>query len=224
MAKKKAKKKDEPLPKRSKSKKLDLWKNPTGFGGSMAGKAEGYFRAVGIDLATYCGYAWVDFKQGQQIEDLQVFAGQWLLDVGAYDTGPLRFIRLKQFLSILQPDLIGYEDVKFSPSKELRGKPVNQVVSRIATAAELLGAFKITLTTWAEERGLPAEGFAITKIKKHATGKGVANKVDMINAANAQFGTQLDPETYESTGADNIADAMFVLDMVLRNNILGVTA
>jgi hypothetical protein len=225
VAKKKATKKAKGTvkgPPKTGSLKVDLWKNPTGFGGELAGKADGCFRAAGLDLGTNCGIAWADFKQGQPIETVQVFGGQWSLDLGPYDSGPLRFIRLKQFLAVLQPDIIGFEDVKFTPSGELKGRPLGVVVARVATASELLGAFKVILTTWAEEHGIAAEGIGIGVIKKYATGKGNANKVDMITAANEQFQIGLDPDTYEQTGADNIADAMFVCDMILQKYHLGI--
>jgi len=209
--------------KKSAALKVDLWKNPTGFGGELAGKATGCFRAAGLDLGTNCGIAWADFNPQQPIEKVKMFGGQWLLDVGPYDTGPLRFIRLKQFLAVLQPDFIGFEAVHYTPPAELKGKPIGIVVARVATAAELLGAFKTILVTWAEERGIPAEGIAIGTIKKHATGKGNSNKKDMIVAANARFQLKLDPGTYEQTGVDNIADAMFVCNMMLQQYHLGVT-
>jgi Holliday junction resolvasome RuvABC endonuclease subunit len=90
------------------------------------------------------------------------------------------------------------------------------IVARVATAAELLGGFKITLTTWCEEHEVPAVGYPIGTIKKHATGKGNAGKPAMIAAANKHFGVELDPSDYEQTGADNIADAMWICDMAIN--------
>jgi len=197
--------------------KLMSTKDPQAFAKEVSGKAAGYYRALGLDLGNNCGVAWADFKPGQSSK-IKLFAGQWILKLlGDYDTGPLRMIRLKQFLSILQPDIIGYEDVRFTPdSQSLQGKPVGVIVARVAKPAELLGAFKVTVTTWAEERGIPAQGYGIGEIKKYATGKGVADKEAMIKAANEAYGVRLNPSDYKSTGADNIADAMHVCAMILE--------
>ena len=109
------------------------------------------------------------------------------------------------------PDLIGYEEVKHTPDvKGFGGKRLGMIVARIANAAELLGGFKITLATWAEERGVPVQGFSIGTIKREATGRGNASKEQMIEAANTRFGVELSADGYESTGADNIADALHV--------------
>ena len=39
----------------------------------------------------------------------------------------------------------------------------------------------------------------------------------MIAACNAQFGTEFNPEGYEQTGVDNIADSMFLCAMAVQN-------
>jgi len=198
-------------------------KDPADFAKLIAGKAKGQKRALGLDLGNNCGIAWADFKPGQAMDTVQMFAGQWILKLmGDYDTGPLRMIRLKMFLNILQPDIIGFEDVKFTPDKQsLQGSPIGVIVARVSKPAELLGGFKIILTTWAEENNIPAQGYGIGEIKKHATGKGVADKEKMILAANERFGVNLDPDEFKSTGHDNVADAMHVCDMILRQYIDG---
>lgn len=199
------------------ARKLQQEKDPAAFARRLQGKAEGRFRVVGLDLGTNCGIAWSDIKPGDVWEDAVIVAGQLNLALGQYDTGPLRHIRLKQFLSVLAPDLIAFEDVKFTPDKgTFGGKGVGIIVARVSSAAELLGGFKITLATWAEENGVPAHGYAIGQIKKYATGKGSANKEAMITAANEKYGVSLSVDDYKSTGADNIADAMHVCAMAIN--------
>lgn len=169
-------------------------------------------RCVGLDLGTSTGVVFADFVPGQPVTDVAMLMGQWDLSVGPYDSGILRLVRLKQFLSILDPDLVMYEEVKYDPPQELmkkRGLGMGGVVARVATAAEFLGSLKATLGVWCEEHNVPAHGLAITEIKKFATGKGNASKVDMITAANARFGTDFPTEDYEKTGVDNICDAAF---------------
>ena len=179
-------------------------------------------RCLGLDLGTNCGVAIADFAPGQPIKRVKMVLGQWDLSVSTYDTGPLRHIRLKQFLAVADPDLVMFEDVKHTPGQDqmaARGyQGIGAIVARVATASELLGGFKITLTTWCEERGIPAQGIGIGQIKKHATGKGVADKTAMILACNEQFGTDFDSseDVYKREGTDNMADAAFVCDMGVR--------
>ena len=174
-------------------------------------------RLLGVDLGTSTGIAYVDFMPGQPINGAQVVLGQWSLELGKYDSGPLRHIRLQQFLSILAPDIILFENVKYdAPAESFRGKPIGAIVARIVPTAEFLGGLKVTLSTWAAMHDVPCQGLEIAEIKRWLAGKGNASKVEMINACNARFGTSLDPETYESTGADNMADAAAICGMGLE--------
>ena len=59
-----------------------------------------------------------------------------------------------------------------------------------------------SLTSWAELRGIPYEGVPVGTIKRHATGKGNANKQAMIDAACARGFSPAD---------DNEADAIAIL-------------
>jgi len=203
--------------------KLRIEKDPEHLMARLKGRLPDQRRVAGVDLGTNCGIAWCDYDKNTPVAEALIMAGQWDLSVAGYETNPLRHIRLKQFLSVLQPDLVGFEDVKYTPDKEsFGGKPIGMIVARVASAAELLGGFKITLTTWAEERGIPAQGFAIGSIKKFATGKGNAGKEAMIKAANDRYGCDLDHLNYKTTGADNIADAMHVCAMVLERYAKGL--
>lgn len=169
-------------------------------------------RIAGFDLGTNCGVAFIDLPANGDAAGMVL--GQWDLSVGPYDTGPLRHVRLKQFLSILAPDLIMFEDVKFTGAQERHtGTSIFAIVARVATSIEFIGGLKVTLTTWATEHGIPAQGIGIKTIKKYATGKGQANKIDMIKACNERFGTAFDPATYVEEGTDNMADAAFVCAM-----------
>jgi hypothetical protein len=205
--------------------KVQQYHDPQDLRRVLAGKAAGFYRVLGVDLGTNCGMAWTDVKAGMTADDAVYHAGQLSLDLGPYDTGPLRHIRLKQFLSVACPDLIGYEEVKHTPDvKGFGGKRLGIIVARVATAAELLGGFKITLATWAEEHGIPVQGYSIGAIKKFATGKGNAGKPAMITAASTRFGVDLDPDGYESTGADNIADALWICQMTVATYATGLCA
>ena len=192
--------------------KQSITKDPEQY--TAPAMCSGGARIVGLDLGTNCGVAFVDYYGPKSLPPTMVL-GQWDLSVGPYDTGPLRHIRLKQFLEILRPDLIMFEDVKFTGSQERHkgNNSIQAIIARVATSIEFIGGLKVTVTTWAEERQLPAHGVGISQIKKFATGSGRANKVDMINACNERFGTTFDPETYVEEGTDNMADAAFVCAM-----------
>lgn len=50
------------------------------------------------------------------------------------------------------------------------------------SAAHAYGGFVAHLTAWCEERGIPYEGVSVGTIKRHATGKGNANKAAVCAA------------------------------------------
>ena len=64
-----------------------------------------------------------------------------------------------------------------------------------------------SLTSWAELRGIPYQGVPVGTIKKHATGKGNADKQAMIAAARARGFSPAD---------DNEADAIAILFWALE--------
>ncbi|MBD3407201.1 MAG: hypothetical protein GF411_13865 [Candidatus Lokiarchaeota archaeon] len=176
--------------------------------------------AMGLDLGTTTGYAYTFIDSENHAETDNIVMGQWDLSAGPYDSGAIRFLRLRQFLTMSSPDYLFFEDVRYTPEKPNKFL-ASAIISRAANVSELFGAFKATLCTWAEEHDIPCEGFGIGQIKKHATGKGNANKIDMINACNEKFNTDFDYD-YESTGVDNIADAMFVLSLGISRYIEGM--
>ena len=193
--------------------KLSIERDPEVFAKSLQRK-DGRVRCVGLDLSTSTGVAIADFKPGEKPDGIQMLMGQWDLSLGTYDSGPLRFLRLKQFLSLSEPDLVMFEDVKNTAPQEMLNKySVTALIARTATQTEFQGSLKAVLSTWCEEQGLPCHGLQINQIKKHATGKGNSGKPAMIKACNERFGTDFDPDDFKSTGADNMADAAFVCEM-----------
>lgn len=165
---------------------------------------------LGLDLGTNCGYCFGYYDNDKGPIILPYHMGQWDLSAGSYDSGAIRFLRLRQFLIAVQPSAVFYENVKFTPAEAITRYSAARVLARTATSSELIGAFRATVVTLCEELNIPCTGFAVKEIKKRATGKGNANKEDMIKACNELFKTDFDPETYEQTGVDNIADAAFV--------------
>lgn len=180
-----------------------------------------YKRCLGLDLGTNCGLAISDFVPGQPVRQLDLLLGQWDLSIGPYDSGALRHIRFKHFLSAARPDLVIYEEPKYTPdTKNIRGRgsgsaAIHAVLGRATKPIELLASLKTTLVVWCEERAIPCQGVPIQHIKTHATGNGNCGKAAMIAACNEKFGTEfsLEEAEYKQLGTDNIADAVFACDL-----------
>jgi len=198
--------------------KKQIHRDPRVYEDQVPPLVQGKKRILGLDLGTNCGVAFTDFVPGLAGQQPPMILGQWDLSLGDYDSGPLRHLRLQQFLQILQPQLIMFEDVKFTGSKErFEGmNTLSAIVARVAKSIEFLGGLKVTVTTWAELNGIPAHGVGIGQIKKFATGKGNVGKEPVILACNERFGTDFDPDNYQNEGTDNMADAAFTCAMGLE--------
>lgn len=194
--------------------KYRMYKTPADFAKKIKPKQKGKIRYLGLDLGSNCGVAICDCDPGNGKilkDNFELF--QWDLSTQGLESGAMRFVRLRSFLRVVSPDVIAYEDVKYSPPKEFfanRKFGIPAVLSRVSAAAEVLGGMKVTVATWAEEFDTLAMGVGISVIKKYATGSGRANKDDMIAAANKKLGPIFDPTKYKSTGIDNVVDAAFV--------------
>jgi hypothetical protein len=170
--------------------------------------------AVGIDLGTHCGYAVARFVPGQPFDrdNADLDMGQWDLSMSGDDSGPMRYLRARLFLEALRPDLVFFEEPKYTPSEKPTKFNVAALLARAMPAATLLAKFVGAVSSWCEERGVPCKAYSIGAIKRFATGKGNANKEAMIAALNTLAGQDLLPvEGYETIGSDNIADAAWAL-------------
>lgn len=200
--------------------KYRMYKNPEEFAGKLAKPTPDAIRCLGLDLGSNCGVAIYDYVAGTKIlqEKLELF--QWDLSTQGLESGAARFVRLRAFLNVVQPDAVAYEDVKYSPPREFflnKKFGIPAVLARVATASEVLGGLKVTVATWTQENNLLSNGYGIATIKKFATGSGRASKEDMIAAANRTLGTAFDQAKYKSDGLDNVCDAAFVLLLLLQN-------
>ncbi len=178
---------------------------------------------LGLDLASTTGYCLAYYRPGDPVvlKDLQLLFGQLDLAAAAYDRGAIRFVRLRQFLSVIKPDAVFYELVRTQPAGVNRMN-MNALFSRVATASELLGAFKSHVCCWCEENDVPCTGFGIGTIKKRATGKGNVGKEDIIRACNSQLGCEFEVGGYETTGVDNVADSIWTCVLGLEQYGLGL--
>ena len=192
----------------------DIDRDPALLARVVPTKFAGEVRVLGLDLGTTCGAVYAHHRPGEPADPAAVgramVLGQWDLSAGPYDSGALRFVRLRQFLHVLAPDAVFFEDVRYTPAEKVTRYNAAQIVARAATSCELFGAFKATVAAWCEAAGVPCGSFPIGVIKRRATARGNANKEQVIAAANAAFGCALDPVGYEATGVDNVADAAWV--------------
>jgi hypothetical protein len=199
--------------------KYRMYKDPDAFESKVGPCPAGATRFLGLDLGSNCGVAVYDHVPGANLlqNKLQLF--QWDLSTQGLESGAARFVRLRAFLNAAEPAVIGWEDVKYSPPKEFfmnKKFGIPAVLSRVATASEVLGGMKVTAATWAEENNIISNGYAIATIKKFATGNGKASKEDMIIAANKYLGSAFDAAKYKATGIDNVVDAAFVLLLLIQ--------
>ncbi len=186
--------------------------------------AAGYKLALGLDLGTSCGYCLSWFKPGAGSNPRAAYSimGQLDLSTGSYDANAIRIVRLRQFLTAIMPQTVFFEDARYTPSETPNRFNANAIIARAATAMEWFGALKGCVGGWAEEHGVPCQGYPIGTIKKRATGLGNAGKPAVIKGANELFGVDLNPEGFESSGDDNIADAAVCLLLGVEQYAIGM--
>lgn len=140
---------------------------------------------LALDLGTNTGWA--------MARDGVTVSGTASFKVGRYEGGGMRYLRFQRWLDEMAGhglDSIWFEEVRRHAGTD---------------AAHVYGGLLATLTAWCEHRGIPYSGVPVGSIKKHATGKGNANKDAMIAAAIARGFAPVD---------DNEADALALLHMV----------
>ena len=145
---------------------------------------------LALDLGTTTGWALRGF-------DGLITSGTASFRPGRFDGGGMRFLRFINWLTELDRlsgpiAAIWFEEVRRHAGTD---------------AAHVYGGLMATLTAWAELRGVPYQGVPVGTIKRHATGKGNADKEAMIAAARARGFSPAD---------DNEADAIAILFWALE--------
>jgi Holliday junction resolvasome RuvABC endonuclease subunit len=131
-------------------------------------------------------------------------AGTWDLSIRRDESRGMRLIRLHGKLTeILQG--VGVDLVVFEAARNAGPKMQGALVVQ----AELQGV----LVLWCEQRKIEYKGVSPSEVKKHATGKGNANKHAMIAAAKKRWPDAIIED-------DNMADALWILDMA-QTQIVG---
>ncbi|MDY0307746.1 MAG: crossover junction endodeoxyribonuclease RuvC [Desulfovibrionaceae bacterium] len=142
---------------------------------------------LAIDPGTKCGWA-VRRGDGRILE-----SGTWDLSTRRFEGGGMRFLRLRAFfqaaLNLAKPDMVAFEEVRGHKGTD---------------AAHIYGGVIATITEECEARGIPYQGIPVATIKRHATGKGNADKAAMILAAQEKWPGWC--------GDDNEADARWIAE------------
>ena len=140
---------------------------------------------LALDLGTTTGWA-LRQSDGSLTSGTECFRPQ------RFEGGGMRFLRFKRWLNEVRSACHPINAVYFEEVRRHAG----------VDAAHAYGGFMGHLTAWCEHHDIPYQGVPVGTIKKHATGKGNADKTAMIAAAQARGHTPND---------DNEADALALL-------------
>lgn len=146
-------------------------------------------KILAIDLGTKTGWA---IHQ----EDGTITSGVESFKPGRFEGGGMRYLRFKRWLNEIKGSIDGIEAVYFEEIRRHLG----------VDAAHAYGGFMAHLTAWCEHHNIPYQGVPVGTIKRHATGKGNADKQAMIEAAK-MLGYK--------PGTDDEADALHLLHYAL---------
>ena len=140
---------------------------------------------LALDLGTSTGWA---LRTGDGL----ITSGTVSFRPGRFDGGGMRYLRFNDWLAELDRlsgpiAAIHFEEVRHHTGTD---------------AAHVYGGLLATLTAWSELKDIPYSGVPVATIKRHATGKGNANKDAMIAAVRARGFSPAD---------DNEADAIAIL-------------
>lgn len=145
---------------------------------------------LALDLGTTTGWA-------LRARDGLITSGTVSFKPGRYDGGGMRYLRFTNWLSEIDRLSGPIEAIWFEEVRRHAG----------TDASHVYGGLMATLTAWGELRGVPYQGVPVGTIKRHATGKGNANKQAMIDAARARGFSPAD---------DNEADAIAILNWAIE--------
>lgn len=142
---------------------------------------------LSIDPGTNCGWA-IRNDKGEYL------SGVWNLKGGRYEGGGMRFVNLRRYLNQVK-DSTKIDQVVFEEVRRHLG----------TDAAHIYGGIIAVVTSWCEENKIPYTGIPVGTVKKIATGKGNANKEQMLAAAAAKWPSHQFVD-------DNEADARFIAE------------
>ncbi len=143
-------------------------------------------RILALDLGTRTGYA-------VGCSSSMAYCGTLDLRPRRFEGGGMRYLRFRHQLADL---LDGVHLVAFEEVRRHLG----------TDAAHVYGGLVAVLTEECERREIPYEAVPVGTIKRHATGRGNADKAAMLDAARHRW-----PD--ETITYDDEADALWLLDL-----------
>lgn len=143
-------------------------------------------KILALDVATKTGFA------------TATGSGVWDLTPKRDESKGMRLIRFKKKLMEIH-EVESIDVLVFEMSAGFHK-------SSIAVQSELHGVMKV----FCEENEIDYRSYSAPQIKKHATGKGNANKAAMVAAAKEQF-------PHITIIDDNHADALFMYDLAVKD-------
>jgi crossover junction endodeoxyribonuclease RuvC len=146
---------------------------------------------IGIDPGTMCGWALVDEKGKRQA------SGVWDLRARRHEGGGMRYLRVRRYLEELLDHAEGHGSpvVAYEEVRRHRG----------TDAAHVYGGIVASIVTVCEERRVPYSAVPVGTVKRTATGRGNATKIEMTEAFIACTG--LEPESDDESDAYWVAVA-----------------
>lgn len=155
----------------------------------------GSLKILALDLGTKTGWAVC-------LPDRTITSGTAEFKNDRWQGGGMRFLRFKQWLTEIKQMASGLDAVFIEEVRRHAG----------VDAAHAYGGFLAHVTAWCEHHTIPYEAVPVGTIKRHATGKGNANKEAMILAARKRGFNPAD---------DNEADALAILDWAMTHRDWG---
>jgi len=146
---------------------------------------------LALDLATHCGYA---TSWGE--------SGVWDFSIKKDESKGMRLFKLRSYLQCVQQayplQLLVFEAVRHA---------------RFSRSSIILAEMQGVIKEFACYYGIEYKGYSPTAIKKHATGRGNADKHAMIRAAKSFF--------RKGGISSDEADALWLLDLAMKELEIG---
>jgi Holliday junction resolvasome RuvABC endonuclease subunit len=151
-------------------------------------------KILAIDQATKSGWAITP-----------EMSGVWDCSIKRDESAGMRLIRFRAKLQEIyiseKPDLIVYE------------RTAGFHRGALVVSAQLVGVIQL----FCEDNKIEHRAYSAGEIKKHATGKGNANKDKMVEAANLKWGFKSTAYPSVNIIDDNHADALHLLDLAHKD-------
>jgi Holliday junction resolvasome RuvABC endonuclease subunit len=161
-----------------------------------------------------CSYGISLMQENKYISDLSILAidpakncgwahssgvhGVWNLSIRRDESGGMRLLRLRAKLNEIK-EIAGVDLCVFEAARHAAPKMQGALVVQTEIQA--------TIKIWCEDNLIAYRGYSPSEIKKHATGKGNANKQMMIDAAEVKF-----RKVFQDYQHDEV-DALWLLDL-----------